>query len=252
MDQVALLTAMLLLSILGQGKPDPPNGRLVTEIPFDTGETQIQRPEQTMRLYDARNAVIDAQQKNPVRVIIEGHFDGQADSDNTRRAVARAAATKKWLQNIGGLYGIPMDDRVGAYGENKRVAKIWIEQRAENDPGRTVEGPRIVEPARLVTDIVFPPNISELRDFNHLWETREGIRSDVLQKGPARLVIEGHAARNETNAATRAGERAATVKRWFEAWPIDNLQLSEKAIGTQENKSMVRLIIEREQRQTTR
>jgi hypothetical protein len=245
MDQVALLTAMLLLSILAQGTPNDPHGKLVAEIPFDTGETQIQRPDQTLRLYDARNAVIDAQQKNPVRVIIEGHFDGHADPDNTRRAVARAAATKRWLQTIGGLYGIAMDDRVGASGENKRMAKIWIEETAK---GPAATGPHAEEP-RVVKDIEFRRNSFRVASNEPLWEAWIEIRDDVQQKGAARLVIEGGAAPNESNGM--AENRATEVKRWLEGRPpIPNLQL---AIRTgQENKPAVRLIIEREQRQISR
>jgi hypothetical protein len=238
MDQVALLTAILLLSILEQGANIDQQKKLVAEIPFEKGETQILRGEQISKLYDARNAVIDAQKNAVVRVIIEGHFDGQPDKDNTRRGVARAAVTKSWLQTVGGLYGIAMDDRLGASGENKRVAKIFVEEKA----GRT--GPQI--------DIVFPQNSSELKDQTPLWEAREEIRSD-LQKGPARLVIEGHAAQNEANAQNRAESRATWVKRWFEArQPSPHLQLSERTVGSQGNKSIVRLIIEREQRQTSR
>jgi len=244
MDQVAVLTAILLLSILGQGaansgtvNSDPP--KMVAEIPFNEGETQILRSDQISKLYDARNAVVEAQKHKAVRVIIEGHFTGPATTDNTRRAAARAVATRTWLQNVGGLYGIPMDDRLGASGENKRVAKILIEEKAE--AGR-----------RVLTDIVFSQNSAELRDHNPLWEVREEIRNDVQQKGPAQLVIEGHAAQNETNAAARAENRAVAVKKWFEArQPIPNLQLSERAVGSQENKSVVRLIIERERRQAS-
>jgi hypothetical protein len=44
MDQVALLTAILLLSILGQGaNSDQQHKKLVAEIPFNQGETQILR-----------------------------------------------------------------------------------------------------------------------------------------------------------------------------------------------------------------
>jgi hypothetical protein len=180
-------------------------------------------------------------------VIIEGYFTGQANPDNTRRAAERAGATKKWLQTSGGLYRITMDDRVGASGENKRVSKILIEERAENEAGRTMESPRVLP------DIVFSQNSSEPRDYNSLWEAREEIRNDVQQKGPARLVIEGHAAQNETNPANRAETRAKTVRLWFETrQPVPNLQLSERGVGSQENKSMVRLIIERERAQTSR
>ena len=246
MDQVAVLTAILLLSILGQGPVNsgtvnsgPP--KTVAEIPFNEGETQILRSDQISKLYEARNAVVDAQQHKPVRVIIEGHFSGPATTDNARRAAARALATKTWLQNAGGLYGIPMDNRLGASGENKRVAKILIEEKAENEAGR-----------RVLTDIVFSQNTAELRDYNPLWEAREQIRNDAQQKGPAQLVIEGHAAQNESNAAARAENRAVAVKKWFEARPpIPNLQLSERAVGSQENKSVVRLIIERERRQAS-
>ena len=94
MDQVALLTAILLLSILEQGADVDQQKKLVTEIPFEKGETQILRDEQISKLYDARNAVTEAQKNAVVRVIIEGYFDGQPDKDNTRRCVARAAATK--------------------------------------------------------------------------------------------------------------------------------------------------------------
>jgi hypothetical protein len=244
MDQVALLTAMLLLSILVQGTPNDQHGKLVAEIPFDTGETQIQRPDQTLRLYDARNTVIDAQQKNPVRVIIEGHFDGQADPDNTRRAVARAAATKRWLQTVGGLYGIAMDDRLGAFGENKRVAKIWIEETAK---GQAATGPQ-VEP-RVVKDIEFRRNSFRVASNEPLWEAWIEIRDDVQQKGAARLVIEGGADRNENNGM--AENRATEVKRWLEGRPpIPNLQLATRT--GQENKPAVRLIIEREQPQISR
>src|SRR5262245_57098274 len=136
MDQVAVLTAILLLSILGQG---PVNSSATNsdqlkkvEIPFNEGETQILRNEQISKLYEARNAVIDAQQHKPVRIIIEGDFTGPANTDNTRRAAARALATKRWLQTVGGLYGIPMDDRLGAPGENKPVAKVLVEEKTEN------------------------------------------------------------------------------------------------------------------------
>jgi hypothetical protein len=251
MDQAAVLTAILLLSLLGQGgvnsgtvNSDQP--KMVAEIPFNEGETQILHSDQISKLYDARNAVVEAQKHKAVRVIIEGHFNGPANTDNTRRAAARALATKRWLQTVGGLYGIAMDDRLGASGENKRVAKILIEEKAENEAGRTAESPRVL------TDIVFSQNSSEFRDYNPLWEVREEIRNDVQQKGPARLVIEGHAAQNETNAAARAENRAGAVRRWFEAkQPIANLQLSERAVGSHENKSVVRLIIERERRQTS-
>jgi hypothetical protein len=246
MNQVALLTAILLMSVLEQGASVDQHKKLVAEIPFEKGETQILRDEQISKLNDARNAVIEAQKNAVVRVIIEGHFDGQPDTDNTRRAAARAAATKSWLQTVGGLHGIGIDDRLGASGENKRVAKIFIEERAEKDAGRTTESPRVL------SDIEFPPNSYELRDSNPLWEAREAIRNDVQQKGSARLVIEGHASRNERNATAEAENRATWVKRWFEARPIPNLQLSERAAGSQENKSMVRLIIDREQRQTSR
>jgi hypothetical protein len=194
MDQVAVLTAILLLSILGQGtNSDQQNKKLVAEIPFDRGETRILREEQTRKLWEARSAIIEAQKNAPVeRVIIEGYFTGQANPDNTRRAAERAGATKKWLQGSGGLSRIAMDDRVGAAGENKRVAKISIEERAENEAGRTAESPRVLP------DILFSQNSSEVRDYNALWEAREEIRYDVQQKGPARLVIEGHAAQNET------------------------------------------------------
>jgi hypothetical protein len=246
MDQVAVLTAILLLSILGQGavnsgtvNSDQP--KMVAEIPFNEGETQILHSDQISKLYEARNAVVEAQKHKAVRVIIEGHFSGPANTDNTRRAVARALATKRWLQTVGGLYGIAMDDRLGASGENKRVAKILIEEKAENEAGR-----------RVLTDIVFSQNSAELRDYNPLWEVREEIRNDVQQKGPARLVIEGHAAQSESNAAARAENRAVAVKRWFEGrQPIPNLQLLERAVGSQENKSVVRLIIERERRQAS-
>jgi hypothetical protein len=248
MDQVALFTAILLMSILGQSANTDQHKNLVAEIPFNQGETQILREEQTRKLWEARNAVIEAQKNAPVeRVIIEGYFTGQANADNTRRAVERAGATKRWLQTFGGLYRIAMDDRVGASGENKRVAKILIEGRAENEAGRTGESPRVLP------DIVFSQNSSELRDYNLLWEAREEIRNNVQQKGPARLVIEGHAAQNETNPANRAENRATTVRHWFETrQPIPNLQLSERGVGSQENKSMVRLIIERERAQTSR
>jgi outer membrane protein OmpA-like peptidoglycan-associated protein len=86
-----------------------------------------------------------------------------------------------------------------------------------------------------------------------LWEAREEILNDVQQKGPARLVIEGHAAQNETNPANRAETRATIVRNWFEGRrPIPNLQLLERGVGSRENKSMVRLIIERERAQTSR
>jgi hypothetical protein len=249
MDQVALLTAILLLSILGQGANSDQHKRsAVAEIPFNEGETHILREEQTRKLWDARNAIIEAQKNTPVeRVIIEGYFTGQANPDNTRRAAERAGAAKKWLQTSGGLHRIAMDDRVGPSGENKRVAKILIEERAENEAGQTMESPRVLP------DIVFSQNSSEVRDYNSLWEAREEIRNDVQQKGPARLVIEGHAAQNETNPANRAETRATTVRHWFEArQPIHNLQLSQRGVGSQENKSMVRLIIERERAQTSR
>ena len=249
MDQVAVLTAILLLSILWQGtNSDQQNKKLVAEIPFDRGETRILREEQTRKLWEARSAIIEAQKNAPVeRVIIEGYFTGQANPDNTRRAAERAGATKKWLQGSGGLSRIAMDDRVGAAGENKRVAKISIEERAENEAGRTAESPRVLP------DILFSQNSSEVRDYNPLWEAREEIRNDVQQKGPARLVIEGHAAQNETNPATKAENRATTVRHWFETkQPIPNLRLSERGVGSQENKSMVRLIIERERAQTSR
>jgi hypothetical protein len=252
MDQVAVLTAMLLLSILGQGaNSDQQHKKLVAEIPFNEGETQILREEQIRKLVDAKNAVMEAQKNAPVeRVIIEGYFTGQANLDNTRRAAERAGATKRWLQTSGGLSRIAMDDRVGAAGENKRVAKILIEERAENEAGRTGESPRILP------DIVFSQNSSEVRDYNALWEAREEIRYDVQQKGPARLVIQGHAAQNETTPATTAENRATTVRHWFETrqsrQPIPNLQLSHRGVGSQENKSMVRLIIERERAQTSR
>jgi hypothetical protein len=177
MNQVALLTAILLMSVLEQGASVDQHKKLVAEIPFEKGETQILRDEQISKLNDARNAVIEAQKNAVVRVIIEGHFDGQPDTDNTRRAAARAAATKSWLQTVGGLHGIGIDDRLGASGENKRVAKIFIEERAEKDAGRTTESPRVL------SDIEFPPNSYELRDSNPLWEAREAIRNDVQQKG---------------------------------------------------------------------
>src|SRR5262249_37708342 len=184
------------------------------------------------------------------RVIIEGYFTGQANPDNTRRAAERAGATKRWLQTSGGLSRIAMDDRVGAAGENKRVAKILIEERAENEAARTGESPRILP------DIPFSHNSSEPRDYNALWEARDEIRYDVQQKGPARLVIQGHAAQNETTPATTAENRATTVRHWFESrqsrQPIPNLQLSPRGGGSQANKSMVRLIIERERAQTSR
>jgi len=253
MDQVALLTAIFLLSILVNSGPDDKKvvastPKSVFEIPFDEGETQILRSEQTSKLNEARKAVIVAQKHAAVRVIIEGYSTGQANAANTKRAEARAAATKKWLQSDEeGLSGIAMDTRPGASGESKRVAKILIVERAEKGPAPTAESPRVLP------DIVFLPNSSELRDPNPLWEAREEIRNDVQQKGFARLVIEGHASRNERNATAEAENRAAWVKRWFDERPqIPNLDLAVRAVGSQENKSIVRLIIEREQRQTSR
>jgi outer membrane protein OmpA-like peptidoglycan-associated protein len=246
MDQVALLTALLLMSILDQGAYSDQHKRLVVEIPFEKGETQIEREEQTSKLYDARNAVLDARKNADVRVIIEGYFDGQADTDNTRRGVARAAATKRWLQTVGGLYGIAMDDRLGASGENKRVAKILIEETAKGPDATGHERP---DESRVVKDIEFARNSSQVANIESLLDAWYEIRADVQQKGSARLVIEGDAAPTENNAM--AENRATVVKRWFDArQPIPNLQLSTKT--GQENKSVVRLIIEREQRRTSR
>src|SRR6516165_2177955 len=118
MDEVALLTAILLMSILSNSGPkvvadhpvaDHPKG--VFEIPFHEGETEILRGDQTSMLKEARNAVLEAQKKAPVeRLIIEGYFTGQANKANVKRAEARAAATKEWLQSDeGGLSGIAMN-----------------------------------------------------------------------------------------------------------------------------------------------
>src|SRR5262249_33593622 len=113
MDQVAVLTAILLLSILGQGtNSDQQNKKLVAEIPFDRGETRILREEKRQRLGGARSAIKGAKKNARVGgVIIEGFFTGQANPDNPRRAAERAGATKKWLQGSGGLSRIAMDDR---------------------------------------------------------------------------------------------------------------------------------------------
>ena len=78
MDQVALFTAILLLSILGQGANTDQHKKLVAEIPFNQGETQILREEQTRKLWEAKNAVMEAQKNAPVeRVIIEGYLPGK-------------------------------------------------------------------------------------------------------------------------------------------------------------------------------
>jgi hypothetical protein len=242
MDQVALLTALLLMSILDQGAYSDQDKRLVAEVPFEKGETQIEREEQTSKLYDASKAVQAARKNADVRVIIEGYFDGQADTDNTRRGVARAAATKRWLQTVGGLRDVVMDDRLGPSGENKRVAKVLIEGRS------VATGPRSDE-SHVVKDIEFRRNSSQVPNNESLLDAWYEIRSDVQQKGVARLVIEGDAAPNEKNAM--AEDRATVVKHWFDArQPIPNLQLSTRT--GQENKSVVRLIIEREQRRTSR
>jgi hypothetical protein len=253
MDQVALLTALLLLSIIEQGPISGSDKKFVAEIPFEDRQTQILDEEQTRKLREASNDVMKAQkvteaQKNgpAVRLIIEGFFTGQATPDNIRRGMERAAATKKWLQTFGGLHRITMDDRLGASGENKRVAKIWIEEPAKgpvvNDTGRPDE-------PRFVKDIEFRRNTSEVANHEHLVDAWHNIRGDVQQKGFARLVIEGDAARSEGNA--RAENRASVIRRWFEGRPsIPNLQLSTRT--GQEDKPVVRLIIEREQRQTSR
>jgi hypothetical protein len=68
-------------------------------------ETEILRGDQTSKLKEARNAVLEAQKKAPVeRLIIEGYFTGQANKANVKRAEARAAATKEWLQSDEGGY----------------------------------------------------------------------------------------------------------------------------------------------------
>jgi|SRR5215831_18040236 len=207
----------------------------VAEIPFEDGETQIRREPQLRELWYARYAVIEAQKKAPVeRLIIEGHFTGDANPDNTRRAEKRAAATKDWLQRYGGL-NLTMDARVGAFGENKRVAKILIDKKAA-----PTDSPQVLK------DIEFSRNSSQVANKDPLLEAWYEIRDDVQKKGFARLVIQGNAARSEKNASTMAETRATAVKHWFEARkpPIPNLQLSERP--GQENKSVVRLIIERE------
>jgi hypothetical protein len=99
---------------------------------------------------------------------------------------------------------------------------------------------------QVLKDIEFSRNSSQVTNKDPLLEAWYEIRDDVQKKGVARLVIEGNAARSEKNALTMAETRATAVKLWFEARKpsIPNLQLSTRA--GQENKSVVRLIIERE------
>jgi len=126
MDEVVLLTAILLMSILTNSGKVVDQSKSVFEIPFDQGKTEILSGEQTSKLNEARDAVIEAQKKARVeRLIIEGYFTGPASSNNANLANARAAATKRWLQRDERLSGIAMNTPPPASGE-RPLAKISI------------------------------------------------------------------------------------------------------------------------------
>ena len=247
MDQVSLLTMLLMLMVQGGNAPYGSRAGLRAEVPFDARMSETPTAEQVDRVwratYEIRNQL---QSRGRGKLIIQGHAAGANNQSNLELSERRARLVKQWLEGTGVLGDIEVVEK-GMGAEANRQAVTFAIDRSAKTPLR----------GSISIEIPFGDRVVDIRDVDQvdrLWRAKEEISNNLQIYGPGRVIIQGHAARSARRNLLEAAksdqqtseQRAQAVKHWFERHGhLPGVELVEKGLGAEVNKRVVTFAIER-------